>query len=114
MGKTQKIGDVYGRSDIFAIASKSEGFPQGLAEAMSAGLPAVGLKICGGTNELIQDGKTGFLTDNTVKSFADGLEKLICDAGLRARMGKEAHQFTLNYRPEKMWDIWEQLLASLV
>lgn len=114
MGKTKEIGDVYGRSDIFAIASKSEGFPQGLAEAMSAGLPAVGLKICGGTNELIQDGKTGFLTDDTVKSFADGLEKLMSDAGLRAQMGKEAHQFTLNYRPEKMWDIWEQLLDSLV
>ena len=73
-----------------------------------------GLKSAGGTNELIQDGKTGFLTDDTVKSFADGLEKLMSDAGLRAQMGKEAHQFTLNHRPEKMWDIWEQLLDSLV
>jgi glycosyltransferase involved in cell wall biosynthesis len=109
-GKTNHIGDVYERADIFCISSKSEGFPQGLAEAMSAGIPAVGLKICGGTNELIQDGKTGFLVGDDPELLADALKKLMQDPDLRQRMGQAGWESVQPYAPEKMWDIWENLL----
>lgn len=112
MGKTNRIGSVYERSDIFCITSTSEGFPQGLAEAMSAGLPAVGLSVCGGTNELIQDGKTGFLVENSRESVAAALKKLMDDPALRTSMGKAGHEFVQQYRPEKMWVLWEDLLRK--
>lgn len=45
----------------FAFPSAYEGFGLSLAEAMSMGLPAVGYKSCSAVNELIVDGKNGFV-----------------------------------------------------
>lgn len=112
-GKTKHIEDVYRRSDIFCISSMSEGFPQGLAEAMSAGLPCVGLKVCGGTNELIHDGETGFLVDNNPDSLAYALECLMKDGDLRARMGKAGYESVQQYAPDKMWAMWEELIQKV-
>ena len=112
-GQTNQIGKVYGRSDIFCIPSTTEGFPQGLAEAMSAGIPAIGMKICGGTNELIIDGKTGYLVDNDEKSLSAALVKLMDDQKLRKEMGKAGHERVQEYAPDKMWDMWEELVQKI-
>lgn len=112
-GKTSHIEDVYRRSDIFCISSLSEGFPQGLAEAMSAGLPAVGLKICGGTNELIHDGETGYLVDEDSESLREALKKLMTDPELRKTMGEKGRESVQQYAPNKMWDTWEKVLTDL-
>ena len=99
-GKTNHIEEVYYRSDIFCIPSTSEGFPQGLAEAMSAGLPCIGLKTCGGTNELIHEGETGFLVDNEQISLSKALSALMDDADLRIRMGKTGRELVQQYKPD--------------
>ena len=111
-GKTNRIEEVYRRSDIFCIPSTSEGFPQGLAEAMSAGLPCVGLKTCGGTNELIQEGKTGFLVDNDQGILSEALSALMDDGDLRIRMGKAGHELVQQYKPDRMWTMWEELIQK--
>lgn len=51
-------------ADIFIFPSKYEGFGLALAEAMSVGLPCLGLASCSGVNELILHKKTGYLADN--------------------------------------------------
>ena len=112
-GKTSHIEEVYRQSDIFCIPSTSEGFPQGLAEAMSAGLPCIGLKTCGGTNELVQEGKTGFLVDNEQESLSRALSALMDDAELRIRMGKAGHEFVQQYKPDRMWAMWEELIQKV-
>lgn len=111
-GKTNRNEEVYRRSDIFCIPSTSEGFPQGLAEAMSAGLPCVGLKTCGGTNELIQEGKTGFLVDNDQGILSEALSALMDDGDLRIRMGKAGHELVQQYKPDRMWTMWEELIQK--
>lgn len=113
-GKTKHVGDIYARSDIFCIPSTSEGFPQSLAEAMSAGLPAIGIRTCGGTNELIQDGVTGFLVDNRVDSFTTALKMLMDDSSLRKKMGEEGYREVQQYAPDKMWKMWEKLIKNMV
>ncbi|MBN1186454.1 MAG: glycosyltransferase, partial [Bacteroidales bacterium] len=40
-GKQEHVGDYYARAKIFAFTSSSEGFPNAIGEAMSAGLPVV-------------------------------------------------------------------------
>lgn len=112
-GLTKNVDeDVYKKADIFAIPSKKEGFPLSLTEAMAAGFPAVGLRTCPGVNELIQDGETGFLVDNSPEAMAQALEKLMADRHLRVRMGAAGRKAVGVYAADRIWDAWEQLLEE--
>ena len=53
--------------DFCVFPSYMEGFPVGLIEAQSVGLPTVGLEKCSGVNELIIHEKNGFLTKHNTK-----------------------------------------------
>lgn len=109
-GTTNAIEDVYANADIFCMPSYTEGFPLALTEAMAAGLPAVGLKICNAVNQLIEDGETGYLVDCTPESLAEGLKKLIENPNLRKAMGKNAQHSMDKYSPEVIWEQWDRLL----
>lgn len=113
-GVTKKVFDVYADSDIFAYSSKSEGFPNGVIEAMSAGVPCIGLRECHGTNWLIKDGTSGFLVKNDAEGFREKLVKLMDDARLRKDMGEKGLEETKKYMPEKIWNQWEELLLQTV
>lgn len=113
-GRTDDVPRVLKSADIYAIPSSGEGFPLALGEAMSAGLPAIGFKNCSGVNEMIQDGITGFLVDDNVKDFANGLEKLMADQKLRIFMGLKTKEQISEYEPKNIWDKWESLLIELV
>lgn len=51
----------YNAADLFVHASRFETAPLVLLEAAAAGLPAVAFAV-GGCSEMVQDGKTGFLS----------------------------------------------------
>lgn len=112
-GKTNHIEKVYAKSDIFCIPSKSEGFPQGLAEAMSAELPCIGLKICGGTNGLIHDAVNGYLVADDVNDLANALSELMRNKAKRELMGRESKRIVSQYEPSKMWALWEELIHDV-
>ena len=54
-------------SDVFCLPSYREGFPTSVMEAAAMGLPAIGTKIPG-TIDAIIDGKTGLLVEKKSKS----------------------------------------------
>jgi glycosyltransferase involved in cell wall biosynthesis len=112
-GETKDVGDVYARSDIFCLLSQSEGFPLSLSEAMAAGLPAVGLKRCFGVNDLIQQGKTGYLaiSDDVVEH---SLKKLMADVHLRQVFGLNGQRAISEYSANKIWDQWNNLLINVM
>ena len=113
-GTTNRIDEVYQEADIFAFPSAYEGFGLALAEAMSAGLPAVGRKSCAAVNELIEDGITGILAEEGAENFAKALERLMLDQPLRVRMGHAAHEAVKVYQPEKVWDMWEKVIREVI
>ena len=59
----EDVGSVMRELDLLVIPSKQEGMPRVLLEAFSAGVPVVAFPV-GGIPEVIQDGVTGFLTDD--------------------------------------------------
>jgi glycosyltransferase involved in cell wall biosynthesis len=73
--------------DVFAFATKSEGFGQVLVEAMAAGKPVVASRISPLT-EIVVDGETGLLVEpSKPKAFADTLSRLLSHPEEQRRMG---------------------------
>lgn len=102
----------YKKSDLFVFPSVEEGWGLALTEAMSCGLPAIGYKNCGAVNEIIEDGKTGYLVEDGVEPLAEAMRKLMENQKLRVQMGQAAHESMKRFAPEKVWDTWEDLLKT--
>lgn len=113
-GKTDKVVEKLQNASIFAFPSEYEGFPLALTEAMSMGLPAVGYKTCSAVNEIIKDGKNGYLCDFTIDSLTDKLRQLMQDEDLRRKLGTQAKKDMQQYDEDKIWDEWEKLGRKFV
>ena len=113
-GNTNDVLSKYLASDIFAFPSAFEGFGLSMAEAMSAGLPVVAYKNCPAVNELIADGKDGFLVDDGIAPLAEGLRELMSNQNLRINMGRQAHETMLQYSPSRVWKQWEDLMNRAI
>lgn len=113
-GKSDNVIAKLKESDIFAFPSKSEGFGLAMTEAMAVGLPVVAYKSCSGVNEIIVDAKNGFLAEDGIEDFASKLEKLMKNKELRMKMGNEARKTVLDFRPNKVWDKWENVVCNLL
>lgn len=100
--------------DFCAFPSFFEGFGLGLAEAMSVGLPAVGLQKCSAVNELIIDGKNGFLSHFSPKMYAQKIESLILNKGLREKMGIEAANRVKEFDKKYIFDKWDNIIKKIV
>jgi glycosyltransferase involved in cell wall biosynthesis len=76
-------------ADAFVLPSLIEGHPKALLEAMSCGLPCVGLDVPG-TCDVITHEQTGLLCPPTVSGLAAGLRRMLDDVNLASRMGQSA------------------------
>ena len=113
-GEITHIIDEYTKADIFCFPSAYEGFPLAMTEAMSAGLPVVGFKSCTAVADLIDNGKNGILTDDGADALARGLTFLMDSKEKREEIGEQARASMKDYAPEKIWNMWEQLLNEVV
>lgn len=88
---------------IFAFPSSFEGFSLALTEAMSFGLPSIGYQNGISVNEIIIDGKTGYLCADGECALAEALKKLMLDDDLREKMVVVARQEMKKYALENIW-----------
>lgn len=89
---TKDVRPILAYSDIFVLPSREEGMPRALMEAMSMSLPCVATDV-GGTNEVIENGKNGFLADFAdTETFGNHIKKLADNTDLRLQMATEARK----------------------
>lgn len=80
------------QADIFVLPTFNECFPLVLLEAMEQGLPCISSAI-GGTPEIIDEGKTGFLVPcKEVQPLVERIALLLKDKTLREQLGKAGRE----------------------
>jgi glycosyltransferase involved in cell wall biosynthesis len=105
-GWKRDIERFYSIASLLVLPSIYEGFGHVYLEAMACGLPCIGIKsnypsIKVATEEVIVNGKDGFVIPNSVSELAEKIETLLLDEKLRKEMGEKAREKAGLYTWEK-------------
>ncbi|KRL05387.1 glycosyltransferase [Liquorilactobacillus oeni DSM 19972] len=110
----QELQEHYQNASIFAMASRWEGLPLVIGEAMDCGLPIISMWNTG-AQEYLQGGKFGILTsDHDVTEFFVKLSPLLKNIVLRQHWSKIATQRAESFQLPLIIKQWEALLQKLV
>lgn len=117
LGAVDDVRPLLGAADAFALASRWEGMPNSVLEAMAAGLPVVATAV-GGCPELVVDAETGLLVPpGDARALADALVSLLSDPPKARKMGQAGRarardHFSLDGMVRANVAIYERLLSS--
>lgn len=101
-GQVSGMGPWYAASDLAVTASRSEGMPFNVMEAMHAGLPVAASAVKGHT-DLVQDGVTGLLYPyGDEDACADAIRRLLDSPALCGEMGRNGRAEAERYRLERV------------
>ena len=101
------------RASVFAMSSRSEGFPFVLLEAQSYGLPVVVFDVRVGPGFVVQDGVNGYLAaDMVYEDFCEKLASLMKDEDQRRRMSEAAIARAAEFSREKVGELWYSLIGE--
>ena len=92
--RVQDIAEVYNGCLAAVVPSFMESFSNVCVEAMAYGRPVIATR-CGGPEEIIELGQTGFLVDFSAQEMAERMLELLKNSTLAAGMGKRAHEVAL-------------------
>ncbi|MEM2772654.1 MAG: glycosyltransferase family 4 protein [Candidatus Pacearchaeota archaeon] len=111
--------EIYKQSDIFLLTSNmGEGLGWVILEAMSQGLPILSTK-CGGPEEIIEDGKNGFLIEikdenYIVDKFVEKIEYLINNSQVYEEISKNNIEKAKDWTAEKFFAIMRKNILELL
>jgi glycosyltransferase involved in cell wall biosynthesis len=116
---TQFLGNIeHGRkllqelntADVFVLASRTEGLPRAMMEAMSIGLPCIGSDV-GGIPELLD--KADIFPPNNIKALTEKLVEVITEKGRLDRMILRNVEKAKEFRREKLDKHWIQFIMLI-
>ncbi|HET8565960.1 MAG TPA: glycosyltransferase [Solirubrobacterales bacterium] len=92
LGRREDVPELLAACDVFALPSLYEGTSLAVLEAMAARRAVVSSAIAG-TEELIEDGRSGLLVPaGDAGALAGALRRLLGDSGLREQLAEHARQ----------------------
>ncbi len=87
LGHRDDLPHLYAQADLVVLASREEGMPNALLEAMAHAIPVVATDV-GGTGEVIEEGVTGHLVAPRAPDLAAAMIRVLEDPPLARRMGE--------------------------
>lgn len=113
-GIAGNVGAWYAHADLYVMSSRSEGFPNTLAEALSHGLAAVSVDCDTGPRDIIRQEVDGLLVaPGDPVALAAALGRLMADAPLRQAFGARARDARRRFSIEQVAARWEALFDEL-
>lgn len=98
-------------ASAFVLASRWEGFPNALGEAMACGLAVVAFNCPFGPREMIQHGYDGLLVEpERVPALARALDHVLSEEPLRHTLGQNASRSARRFAPEHVAAQWDELV----
>jgi len=89
---SEELLNLYQTCDLFVLPSLGECFGIATVEAMAAGLPVIASDV-GGTADIIDQGRNGFIVPNgSVQELGRAIELIMADVTLRQRMAVESRR----------------------
>jgi UDP-glucose:(heptosyl)LPS alpha-1,3-glucosyltransferase len=114
LGHCDQMQKYYAAADLFVLPTLHEAFGLVITEAMGCGLPVVVSKHAGAAEDIIQDGRDGFLLTNPSDEgeLVRAMRLLIENPDLRQQIGVQAHERTvvlswesITRRVENVYDV---------
>ena len=102
LGKLSRdqLCNMYQSLEVFAITSFKEGLGISGLEAMACGVPVVSTQ-CGGTEDFVKHGITGYISDFSSSQFADSVCQLLSDHNNYNKMSTECTRTVKNNFSER-------------
>lgn len=116
MGGSDRLEKLLPDASVFAFSSDWEGLPNALLEAMAMGLPIVATDCpCGGPRTVITNEENGLLVPiKDAEAMAAGINRLIEDRELAARLGENARSIRELVNPEAVITQWRSYIDELI
>jgi glycosyltransferase involved in cell wall biosynthesis len=112
-GVQQNIPNLLSKAAVFVLASRHEGLPISIIEAMQAGLPVIATDV-GGVSELVTD-EVGFTFESeNANQLRERLIYVMSKPQLRDQLGLSAHQrylefFSAEVMMKKIYEVYRKL-----
>lgn len=113
----ESLTSAYRSSKLLVIASRSEGLPLVLLEALWLGVPVVATTVDGVPEVVVEDVNGLLVPPENAGALADALLRLLLDSDLRRRLGRQARasiadRFSPEATTEKYLEVYRQVLAD--
>ena len=118
-GVTNDIASVLHRAEIFVLASRYEGYPNVLIEALAAGCCTIATNSPGAVSDILNNGEFGMLLEDTsVNAITYGMNELMSSQQKRDMFRDKApyvvNALDVNLISEKWLDLFELLVPQKV
>src|SRR5262249_52683542 len=104
----------FGRSDVFVLPSRHDGWGVVVNQALAAGLPVITSDAVGAGLDLVEKGVNGMCVPaNDVEGLYRAMEMLASNPEIAARWGETSREKAVNITPEAGAAKWVHVLDTL-
>jgi glycosyltransferase involved in cell wall biosynthesis len=111
----ESLPEYFGRSDVFVLPSRHDGWGVVVNQALAAGLPVITSNEVGAGLDLVENGVNGMcVAANDVEALYRALETVSATPDIAARWGQNSREKALTITPEAGAEKWVRVFDALL